>query len=121
MPMHIYTSWVVHTSNLVELSALPWAQLHPQKFADGHSDYYRAPTFSCRALINDIEICISYVNSDTSEPQESHMELVKWHIHGRSERLSGVVDWVVYHPISSLAAVQDTNVNMGWAVHGFSS
>ncbi len=35
---HIYTCWVIHTPNLVEVIAILWAQLRPQHFAGGQTD-----------------------------------------------------------------------------------
>ena len=31
MPMHIYTSWVVHMHKLATLASIPWAQERPQE------------------------------------------------------------------------------------------
>ena len=49
MLMHIYTSWVIHTPNLVKVTETPWAQLHPQKFADGQKDR-RTDTLAGRTI-----------------------------------------------------------------------
>ena len=38
MPMHIYTSWMADTPNLVNVTAIPRAQLRPQKVADGQTE-----------------------------------------------------------------------------------